>query len=224
MTRTWALVPLKNLAQAKTRLEPAVDLPTRRRLVLAMAEDVLSTLGRVRGIERILLVSNEPEAGSLLSDRSLEVFYTADCEGLNRELEQAAAYAVTRGAERALILHADLPWLSTESVERFIAQCPSGAACAAQDKVGTGTNALLAPLPLPLPLLFGVDSLQGFRAEAKARGVDLHVVQDPCLEQDIDRPEDFERLLAAQHSGPLPGESTRHLLERMSQYRAERTG
>lgn len=228
----WALVPLKNLAQAKSRLAPAVDPETRRALVLAMAEDVLATLDRVAVIERILLVSNEPEAGSLLrhDGRSIErsgspeVFYSSDQEGLNRELEQAAVYAATQGAERVLILHADLPWLHPATLERFIGRCPADAACVARDKIGTGTNALLAPLPLPLPLVFGVESLPKFRAEAAARNVELLVIDDTELAQDIDRPEDFQRLLTEQAAGIPPGPSTRRYLGQRSHRRAERTG
>lgn len=218
---TWALVPLKNLARAKSRLAPAVSGSTRRGLVLAMAEDVLTALGQVPGIDRILLVSNEPEAGSLLRpggrpagcSAALEVFYSSDREGLNRELEQAAAYAAAQGAARVLILHADLPWLEPRTLERFIAQCPPGATCAAQDKLGTGTNAILASLPLPIPLLFGVESLPKYRTEAAARGLELRVYDEAALAQDIDCPEDFERLLAGLTSGESPGPSTRRYLE-----------
>lgn len=224
----WALVPLKNLARAKNRLAPAVDPAIRRALVLAMAEDVLAALGRVTSIERILLVSNEPEAGALLRDNRgnglFEVFYSADSEGLNRELEQAAAYAATRGAERALILHADLPWLCPAAVSDFIAACPAAEVLVAQDNVGTGTNAVLAPLPLPIPLVFGVESLPKFRAEAQARGVPLRAIDQAELAQDVDRPEDFARLDDALRTGTPPGPATRVLLESLQQRRAERSG
>lgn len=230
--RTWALVPLKNLAEAKSRLAPAADAETRRSLVLAMAEDVLSTLAGVRAIDRIVLVSNEPEAGSLLRpdgrplerSHAIEVFYSADQEGLNRELEQAAAYAASQGAERALILHADLPWLEQAAVERFIAQCPEAGTCLARDRIGTGTNAVLAPLPLPIPLVFGVESLPKFRVEAEARNVKIEIFDDPALAQDIDRPEDFERLLDADSTGPQPGASTHDYLAGREARTAGRAG
>ena len=224
MTHTWALVPLHNPERAKTRLGPVLDPAFRRMLMLAMAEDVLSALTASKGIERILLVSNEPEAGSLLSAWPLEVFYSSDNEGLNRELEHAAAYAATRGAERVLIVHADLPWLRPDALDHFIAGCPSGAVCAAGCKLGSGTNALLVPLPLPLPLVFGKNSLQGFRDGAMTAGLELHVAEDPHLSLDIDSPEDFKRLFGAPNAGQLPGASTRRALEHMrADCRDERT-
>jgi 2-phospho-L-lactate guanylyltransferase len=190
--------------------------------MLAMAEDVLAALTAAPGVERILLVSNEPEAGRLLSAWPLEVFYSSDNEGLNRELEHAAAYAASRGAERVLIVHADLPWLSPDALDRFIAGCPDGKVCAASCKLGTGTNALLVPLPLPLPLVFGADSLQGFRDAAAAAGLELQVAEDPHLALDVDNPDDFERLSGAPNAGQLPGPATRRALEQMVDHRAER--
>jgi len=218
--RTWALVPLNNLAKAKSRLDPALKAEDRRALMLAMAEDVLAALDGVAGIERILLVSNEPEAGSLLRDRPLEVFYSADHEGLNRELGHAAAYARAQGADRGLILHADLPWLPPGVLQRFIDGCPAGSVCVAGCKLSSGTNALLAPLPLPLPLVFGVNSLQGFREAAAAHGLDLCVIANERLSLDIDSPADLDSLLAEPGSTLEPGAATSKLLLRMRQGRA----
>jgi len=215
MSHTWGLVPLNNLAQAKSRLEPVLGSDGRRALMLAMAEDVLSALCAVAGIERVLLVSSEPEAGTLLRDWPIEVFYCADHEGLNHELEQAVAYAASQGAERVLIVHADLPWLQPGTLQRFIANCPSGAICAASCKLGSGTNGLLLPLPLPLPLVFGANSLQRFRDAAAAAGLGLRVVEDQRLSLDIDSPADFDQLRAAQAGGLLPGAKTHRLLASM---------
>ncbi|MGH8033602.1 MAG: 2-phospho-L-lactate guanylyltransferase [Lysobacterales bacterium] len=224
MSRTWALVPLNSLARAKTRLEPSLKPSDRRALMLAMAKDVLTALTGVPAIERTILVSNEPEAGRILCERSLEVFYSTVHEGLNRELEHAAAYAAAQGAERVLILHADLPRVTPEVLQDFIAGCPAGSVSAAGCKLASGTNALLAPLPLPLPLVFGVNSLQRFRDGAAANGLDLHVVEDLRLSLDIDSPVDLERLLDAPGADPLPGAATLNLLERMIQGRTGVTG
>ena len=48
---TWAIVPVKALAQAKQRLAGVLPLEARRRLMLVMLEDVLATLaaGRAAG-------------------------------------------------------------------------------------------------------------------------------------------------------------------------------
>ena len=215
MSNTWALLPLKDLAKAKGRLAPMLDPVGRRTLLLAMAEDVLAALSAVRGIDRILLVSNEPEAGNLLPHPHLEIFYSAAEEGLNRELEQAAALAARRGADRVLILHADLPYVTARALERFLAACTPGSLCAAACKLGTGTNALLAPLPLPIPLVFGANSLRKFGDLAEARGYELNVIHDPNLAMDIDSPDDFTHHLCAKQPGLRTGPSTRKALKQL---------
>lgn len=217
MSGTWALVPLKRLDRAKRRLAPALPEEKRGRLVLAMVADVLAALDGVRDIERILLVSSEPEAGSLLARGNFDVFYSAQSEGMNRELEQAAAYASSQGAQRVLIVHGDLPYLTAPAIRKFLAAAPPDGMQAAACKWGTGTNILLTPVPLRVPLVFGRHSLRRFRHMAEGAGQRLDVVRDPRLAADVDDLADFERLCAPARGGPRPGGATRAFLGRHAQ-------
>jgi 2-phospho-L-lactate guanylyltransferase len=217
MNATWALVPLKRLDRAKRRLASLLSEEERGRLSLAMAADVLAALAEVAGIERILLVSSEPEAGNLLARGSFEVFYSAQSEGMNRELEQAAAYASARGARRVLIVHGDLPYLTAQAIGKFLAAAPPDGMQAAACKLDSGTNVLLAPVPLRIPLVFGRRSLRRFLQLAEGAGQRLDVVRDPRLAVDIDDAADFERLCAPARGGPRPGRATRTFLGQYAQ-------
>lgn len=217
MSGTWALVPLKRLDRAKRRLAPLMPEEERGRLSLAMVADVLAALAEVEDIERILLVSSEPEAGSLLARGDFDVFYSAQSEGMNRELEQAAAHASSRGAQRVLIVHGDLPYLTAPAIRKFLAAAPPDGMQAAACKLGTGTNILLTPVPLRVPLVFGRQSLRRFRQLAEGVGQRLDVVQDPRLAADVDDSADFERLCAPADGGPRPGSATRAFLRRYAQ-------
>lgn len=212
MSGTWALVALKRLDRAKRRLAPGLPEEERGRLVLAMVTDVLAALDGVRDIERILLVSSEPEAGSLLARGNFDVFYSAQSEGMNRELEQAAAYASSRGAQQVLIVHGDLPYLTAPVIGKFLATAPPEGMQAAACKWGTGTNLLMTPVPLRVPLVFGRHSLRRFRQLAESAGQRLDVVRDPRLAADVDDLADFERLCAPARGGPRPGRATRAFL------------
>ncbi len=212
MSNTWALVPLKNLDRAKQRLVPALSEDQRRNLVLAMARDVLTALEKSASITKTLLVSSEPEAGRLLRDRNVDVFYSHRDEGINRELELAAAYAHSGGADRALIVHGDLPFLNTATIDRFIEHAPPGTVRAARCKTGTGTNLLLAPLPLEIKLKFGRNSFRQFVKEAEDHNLQLETVVDERLGMDIDSPEDFVMLMAKRDDAILPGGATRAFL------------
>ena len=58
-----ALVPLKDLVQAKSRLAGLLRPSERRALAQAMAEDVLNVLANHVNVAGITLVSDDPGAG-----------------------------------------------------------------------------------------------------------------------------------------------------------------
>lgn len=211
---TWALVPIKRLDRAKRRLAPVLDSGLRAELVLAMLNDVLEVLAGVESVSRILVVSNEPEAGSMLHAGKHEVFYSAASEGMNRELEQAAAYASSQGAQRVLVVHSDLPYLTEYAIRKFLTAAPKQGPHAAACKLGTGTNLLLLPLPLSIPLVFGKDSLRQFEELSARAGQELKVIHDPRLAEDVDDPDDYTRLSNPPRGSRRPGRATRAFLRR----------
>ena len=57
---TWALLPLKDLVRAKTRLAGLLAPSERRALAQAMVEDVLGALTACSQLEGVLLVTDDP--------------------------------------------------------------------------------------------------------------------------------------------------------------------
>lgn len=213
MSETWALLPFKRLCEAKRRLAPVLESHARQSIARAMATDVLTALSASDGLMKILLVTNEPEAGNLFPGRGIEIFYSARTEGLNRELEQAAAYATSRGAGRILIVHTDLPFLTPDSIDRLLTNATESEVCAVPCKSGSGTNALLLPTPLPFRPLFGRDSLVRHRDLASHWRLGFQIARDPRLETDIDSPADLELLRNGEFAQGLPGKATQLILQ-----------
>ncbi|MEA2141473.1 MAG: 2-phospho-L-lactate/phosphoenolpyruvate guanylyltransferase, partial [Solirubrobacteraceae bacterium] len=58
--RTLAVLPVKSFGLAKQRLGAAVGPEERRSLARAMVGDVLEALGRVEGLEGVIVVTAEP--------------------------------------------------------------------------------------------------------------------------------------------------------------------
>lgn len=195
MKRLWALVPLKQLAGAKTRLAEALDATARRELALAMARDVVTALAGARSVQRVVLVSDIPELPQLLGISAVASQIRTGARGLNEDLSAAAGWATREGATHVLIAHADLPLLDSAAVDRFAASADFKTLRAAGCRQGSGTNLLLAPLPLPLPLVFGHDSLARFRRVAGQAGLTLEVMAEPALASDVDDVADYETLL-----------------------------
>lgn len=215
MKQIWALIPLKNFTNAKTRLAGALGADARRALTLAMARDVVAALASSSAVARVILVSDIPHLEHLIGIDGVGYFNTGLAQGLNEDLTTAARWAGTQGATDVLIAHGDLPQLTPQAIDRFIL----GAGRSTADKVraaackeGSGTNLLLAPLPLPLPLVFGKNSLARFRQAAAEAEMAIDVVRDSALETDIDELADLKALAASCARGEFVGGATAALL------------
>jgi 2-phospho-L-lactate/phosphoenolpyruvate guanylyltransferase len=187
-----AIVPVKALPQAKSRLAIALAPAGRRALVIEMLGRVLQTL-RNPAVTTIWLVSADPvalAAGAAWGARPLH-----DRAGeLNGALEQARTAAWAAGASALLVVPADVPLITPADVAALAAALAAGADVAlAPDTAGSGTNALALRRHAELPFRFGPASAAHHLAEAAARGLRVHQISSPTLALDIDLPANLAR-------------------------------
>src|SRR3990172_10490016 len=100
-----AVVPVKRLDEAKGRLSVLLTPDERRRLALAMLEDVLRALQAVPRIDLVAVVS--PDAGALDGATALGAEPLAEqplVRGVNQALGRAAAVLADQGARALLVL------------------------------------------------------------------------------------------------------------------------
>lgn len=197
---TQALVPLKDLVQAKTRLAGLLRPSERRALAQAMVQDVLSVLSAHPEIGRVTLLSDDPGAGLLAAQ------YGCDClaerelggSGLNALLAEAVTRIVPGTGQPVLILHGDLPLLRGDDISAVLAQQRhSGGLVIGCDREGRGTNLLAFDEESAVPFHFGPDSCARHLAAARAAGVTAAILQREGIALDIDRPADVSALLTA---------------------------
>ncbi len=181
-----AIVPVKGLDGAKTRLAPRLTADERAALVVDMLDTVLTACAEAGAIERTLLVTPDPG----LMREGVEILVDA---GTGHSDAIALALADPRGAEGALVVMGDCPLVTAESLDALAAAARPLALAPARDG---GVNALaLARLNGFVPR-FGVPVATAL-AQARAAGLEPVVVDDPMLALDIDRPEDYELLLSS---------------------------
>ena len=109
----------------------------------------------------------------------------------------ATAECRRRGADRTLVVPADIPLIETSELQTIVDSAPPCGAVLVPDAAGRGTNAALrAPADL-FPLRFGNDSFLPHLAAAKATGKPCIVLELPGIARDVDRPEDLRELAAA---------------------------
>ncbi|MGI9050214.1 MAG: 2-phospho-L-lactate guanylyltransferase [Rubrobacteraceae bacterium] len=184
----FAVVPVKDLSSAKSRLSPALDPVERVDLTLHMLDHVLAAL-REAGVENVCVVSPDRAVLDVARERGASPLYQ-ESRGLNPALEEARRWAVRQGASTLLVLPADLPFLTATDVLALLEEGPQ--VTISPDKSRTGTNALLLRPPDALPFAFGPDSFETHLRLARERGLDVSVRELPNLALDLDTAEDLE--------------------------------
>lgn len=177
-----ALVPLKALDHAKSRLAGVLSPEERAELMRSLLERVVGVVHEA-GIERVTVVT----PGSL---NGYEIWPDGGLPW-NDALAAATAQVVT--APLVAIVSADLPLLQSEEVAELVEAVPERGIAIARAHDG-GTNAV-AMRP---PGLVGTHFGEPASAAVHAGLVVDHVVLDlPGLAFDVDTPEDLARMYAA---------------------------
>jgi 2-phospho-L-lactate guanylyltransferase len=209
----WAVVPVKDTAQAKQRLAPVLPAHLRQALALAMLEDVLAALAGVHGIAGRLLVTTDPAALVLAARYDC----TAMAEGADAGHTGAVAAAAQRlareGRQSMLTLPGDIPLVTPAEIGRLIAEhrpAPSLTIAPSHDE--RGSNAILMSPPDAVKLRFGENSFFPHLAAAEAHGIAPAVLHLPGIALDIDNPADlahFARLRSRTRAGRMLADSAR---------------
>jgi 2-phospho-L-lactate guanylyltransferase len=190
-----ALVPLKDLVQAKSRLAGLLRPSERRALAQAMVEDVLGVLARHSEIEQITLVSDDPGAGLLAQKYALQCWpeKSLGTQGLNALIQRASAQLLAGGGPPLLVLHGDLPLLTEEDISTVLAsQRKLQGLIIGCDRQGTGTNLLAFDARSMPQFCFGVDSCNGHQASARRLGVPVQILQRMGIGVDVDDASDLQ--------------------------------
>jgi len=189
---TWAIVPVKPLRRAKTRLSSVLGAEERLALSREMLNRVLEALARVPGIERTLLVSRDSEALALARQHGARTLSERPPIDLNLALQQATRAAIGSGASAVLVVPADLPLVTSEDLQELLSLGASPPVVVlAPDRRQAGTNALLTSPAGLIEYAFGPSSFDRHRALALAAGARVAVCERPGLALDLDLPEDL---------------------------------
>jgi 2-phospho-L-lactate guanylyltransferase len=201
----YALIPVKDLAQAKARLAPALDSDARRELALALFRDVLAAARACGALDGVAVVSRDEEALAVATEAGAEGL--PEPGSLNDALTSAAEQLAGRGAERIVVLAADLPLARADDIAAVLDTRAGVALTPSRDG---GTNAI-SLAPGAIPFLFGPDSAARHLAAAREAGMHGVRLEIPGLALDIDTPDDLERLRAVLDEA---GEHTRAVFGR----------
>jgi 2-phospho-L-lactate/phosphoenolpyruvate guanylyltransferase len=187
--RTAAILPVKSFGAAKQRLGSLLGAGSRHALAQAMFQDVLGSLRKVEGIERIVVVASEPSV-EFAADEQVTLLEDEVSDGQSAAATAGIGWAVASGFERVLLVPGDTPLLASAELDALLANAPEEVVIV-PDRHGTGTNGLLLRPPRAIEPSFGPDSLKRHVAAAEAAGVAHRVERVPSLIFDVDTSEDL---------------------------------
>jgi 2-phospho-L-lactate guanylyltransferase len=193
-----AVVPLKDTNGAKRRLASILGAPRRRELALAMFEDVLATLSRVRELAGIIVVTTDPAATAIARRYGARVSRQGAHDGHSGAVAAAAHRLASQGM---LTVPGDIPLVEADDIRKLI-EAHRGyrgvrAFIIVPARDERGSNAVLCSPATAVPLRFGTDSFLPHLAAAKRQGIEPTVLKLPRIALDIDTPDDLALFLAS---------------------------
>jgi 2-phospho-L-lactate guanylyltransferase len=189
----WVIVLVKDLDQAKQRLGDVLGAKERRALAIRNAERAIKAAAA--GDHR-LVIGGSAEVQEIAQGLGVEAVIERRQEGQNVAATLGIAHALKGNARAVLILSSDLPLVTAKAIREMLdaaGRLATPAVVAAPAIGRGGTNALYISPPDAISLHFGQDSLDAFRREAEAKGVNFAVHHSEALALDLDEPEDLDR-------------------------------
>ena len=186
-----ALIPVKSLVTAKSRLASSFTQHQRESLVLDMLHHVLCVLLDSELFEKVSVVSSDKqvlEKAYLWGAQAVIEEY----HGHNQALHAAALREVSEGVTTLLTISADLPLLTTQEIRCFYEKSLQYDLVLAPSRDGTGTNAIMVHPPLAVPYVFGPGSLKSYVEIAMQKHLSYSKLHSIGLALDIDTIDDLD--------------------------------
>jgi 2-phospho-L-lactate guanylyltransferase len=193
----WAVVPVKNLEDAKQRLAGVLSAAERHGLFRAMLEDVLSALSRSRGLAGVVLVTRDREVEALARHYGARVLEEQANRGHTAASSFGARMLAEEGVAGMVQLPADIPLVTPGDIDALLqAHGSAPAVTLAPSRDQRGSNAVACSPADVLPLRFGDDSYFPHLQRARSLGIEPRVVHRRGLALDVDTSDDLLEFLA----------------------------
>ena len=116
----WAIVPVKPLNRAKSRLAEVLSPEEREQLATGMLERTIRLLLPMPEIQGVLVISRDTKALALVRDLGAQTVQESGNPELNKALYRATSALPGFGAGAVLVVPADLPLLQAEDVASIV--------------------------------------------------------------------------------------------------------
>jgi 2-phospho-L-lactate guanylyltransferase len=213
----WAIIPVKPLNRAKSRLAGVLTPDERAQLAETLFRRVLDVVRAVPQVAGTLVISRDTRALAIAREAKVHTVQESGAPELNTALMRATQVVGGWRGGAVLILPADLPLVTSEDLRDLIRLgMEERSMVIATDRNENGTNAMLVRPPGLIPYTYGEGSFRRHIQAAELAGANVQVYHSERLILDIDMPEDLELYYALSAKDPslpllsLNGARSRH--------------
>jgi len=190
--KTVAVVPVKSLREAKSRLSGALTPQERATLTHDLLDHVLGAIYESGAVDAVAVISPD-FYGLSLPLWVVPIEQTK--QGLNGLLEHGRTWAMSEGAGALMVIFADLPLLTPGDIRNIIELGKhSGTVVLAPDRHGQGTNIMLSHPIEMARFAYGPHSFQEHQTLAREAGAHVEIYNSPGTTLDIDTPDDMAQV------------------------------
>jgi 2-phospho-L-lactate/phosphoenolpyruvate guanylyltransferase len=196
MKKIAAVIPMKNLHYAKSRLSTILTLQQREKLVLFLFNITIRTLKKSQFISEIVVVSSDITIERLSFKNGLKFIKDFD-SGVNNAVILADHYCIDNDIDANIIIPQDLPFISVKEIDyicnisekypKCVIICPS--------KRFDGTNILFRKPPTVITTFYDNNSYFNHLKEAQKFNIPIELLNFDNLMFDIDTKEDLFEFL-----------------------------
>lgn len=189
----WAIIPVKPLRLAKSRLASVLTPEQRQRFAETMLRHVLTITREVPLVTGTLVISRDNRVLTIAREYGAKTVQESGQPELNSALMRATHIIASWRSEAVLILPADLPLIEPQDIDGLIraAGYQQNTVVLATDRNKDGTNALFMRPPGLIDYAYGQGSYHRHAVMARDAGASVLLYESERLVYDIDLPEDI---------------------------------
>jgi 2-phospho-L-lactate guanylyltransferase len=190
------LLPVKDLNNAKQRLDGVLTPEERFGLAEAMLKDTIRAVQGVRRAEKVFVVTNYSPMMRIAEENDWELLREERQISESDSVDAASVLCERRGVTGLLRVPLDVPLVQASDIDDLLAvECEEPALVIVPSRDGLGTNAILRMPPALFPSHFGMGSFAKHVREAERLGATVIFRRSARLEMDVDDEADLRVLL-----------------------------
>ncbi len=201
MDKIYAIIPVSQFSNAKTRLSPFLSPEERENLLKAMLKDIANALKPI--VDKIIIISKDDEVLTYARELELTTLIEEDHEktknlkvsdnsGLNLALKQAMKWSRTK-TRKVIILPSDIPLIGKTNIKLLIDYSKKLDFIIVPSK-GGGTNTLITK-PLAIDMKFGEFSFKKHIEEAEKKKLNPMIHDSFYIALDLNTTEDLGEIM-----------------------------